>query len=75
MYDHWMAMALREQGWKTYLAPVSCKHYGGGTEVKKSEEYEIWAKEQGFRDASEVHSTGHAAFYERFRGQLPIRIN
>lgn len=73
MYDHWMAMSLREKGWKTYLAPVSCKHYGGGTEVKKSAEYETWAKENGFDGISDVHIKGHQAFYERFRGQLPIR--
>jgi len=74
MYDHWMAMALREKGYKTYLAPISCKHNGGGTEVGMSDAYEIWAKEQGFREASEVHSKGHVAFYERFRGQLPVRV-
>lgn len=75
MYDHWMAMVLREKGYKTYLAPVSCKHFGGGTEVKMSEEYETWAKENGFESASAVHTEGHLAFYERFRGQLPVRVN
>lgn len=75
MYDHWMAMALREKGYKTYLAPVSCKHYGGGTEVKMSESYEQWAKENGFDGISDVHTRGHAAFYQRFRGQLPVRIH
>lgn len=75
MYDHWMAMALREKGYKTYLAPVSCKHWGGGTEVKMSKEYEEWAIENGFESASDVHTKGHLAFYERFRGQLPIRVN
>ncbi len=72
MYDHWMAMALRELNYETWLAPISCRHFGGGTEVKQSEKYETWAKENGFRDASEVHPRGHLAFYERFRGQLPV---
>lgn len=75
MYDHWMAMALREKGYKTYLAPVSCKHFGGGTEVKRSEDYENWARENGFNDISDVHTKGHEAFYRRFRGQLPVRIH
>lgn len=74
MYDHWMAMVLREHGWKTYLAPVRCKHYGGGTEVKKSEEYKTWANENGFDSINDVHTQGHLAFYNRFRGQLPIRV-
>src|SRR3954469_2520195 len=33
MYDSWMAMAVREQGYRTYLAPVNCRHSGGSTEV------------------------------------------
>jgi len=74
MYDSWMAMAAREHGYRTYLAPVSCRHSGGATEVGMAAEYEKWAKEQGFHDASAVHTEGHTAFYERFRGQLPIRI-
>lgn len=75
MYDHWMAMVLREKGYKTYLAPVSCKHFGGGTEVKMSENYERWAQENGFNGISDVHTKGHEAFYDRFRGQLPVRIH
>lgn len=74
MYDHWMAMALREKGYETWLAPIYCKHYGGGTEVKQSEKYETWAKENGFNEISDVHKKGHEAFYKRFKGQLPIRI-
>lgn len=74
MYDHWMAMALREKGYKTYLAPVLCEHYGGGTEVRRNEDYETWAKENGFDGSSDVHTKGHQAFYSRFRGQLPIRV-
>jgi hypothetical protein len=75
MYDHWMAMSLREEDYKTYLAPVSCKHYGGGTEVRKSELYDTWAQENGFDGVSDVHTKGHEAFYQRFRGQLPIRVH
>lgn len=75
MYDHWMAMALREKGYKTYLAPVSCKHHGGATEVGMADKYEEWAIENGFGSASEVHTKGHLAFYERFRGQLPVRVS
>ena len=74
MYDSWMAMAAREHGFKTYLIPVSCAHSGGRTEVGMAGEYEKWAIENGFKDASEVHTRGHLAFYERFRGQLPLRI-
>jgi hypothetical protein len=74
MYDSWMAMAAREHGYRTFLAPVNCRHFGGTTEVGMAKEYEKWAIENGFHDASAVHTEGHFAFYERFRGQLPIRI-
>jgi hypothetical protein len=74
MYDSWMAMVAREHGYSTFLAPVNCRHSGGATEVGMAAEYEIWAKENGFKDSSEVHVKGHEAFYGRFRGQLPIRI-
>lgn len=74
MYDHWMAMVLREHEYSTYLAPVSCRHFGGGTEVGMADKYEEWAKENGFNDGSDVHTQGHIAFYQRFRGQLPIRV-
>jgi hypothetical protein len=74
MYDSWMALAVREHGYKTFLAPVNCRHSGGATEVGMAAEYEDWAISNGFKDSSEVHVKGHSAFYERFRGQLPIRI-
>lgn len=74
MYDSWMAMAVREHGYRTFLAPVNCRHQGGATEVGMAEEYEKWAKENGFKDGSDVHTQGHIAFYERFRGQLPVRV-
>lgn len=73
-YDHWMAMTAREHGYKTFLAPVSCRHSGGSTEVGMSKEYEEWARENGFYDASEIHVKGHEAFYSRFRGELPVRV-
>lgn len=74
MYDSWMVMAAREQGYSTFIAPVNCRHSGGATEVGMAGEYEKWAKENGFKDGSEIHTKGHSAFYERFRGQLPIRV-
>jgi GT2 family glycosyltransferase len=75
MYDSWMAMAAREHGYRTFMAPVNCRHQGGATEVGMTAEYEKWAIENGFKDGTDVHTQGHLAFYERFRGQLPIRIN
>lgn len=74
MYDSWAAMRIRELGYQTYMAPVSCKHYGGQTEVGMVEEFNKWAIRNGFKDGNDVHVQGHANFYKRFRGQLPVRI-
>ncbi len=74
MYDSWAAMRMRELGYSVYMAPISCKHSGGGTEVSMAGEYEAWARANGFKDIDDVHVQGHHSFYNRFRGQLPVRI-
>lgn len=75
MYDSWAAMRMKELGYNVYVAPVSVEHFGGRTEVGMNEQYQVWCKDQGFKDGTDLHEQMHKIFYERFRGKLPVRVD
>jgi hypothetical protein len=74
MYDSWAAMKCARYGYRTMMAPTSCTHAGGQTEVGMSEKYLVWCRNQGYKDGDDLHKDMHRIFYDLFRGELPVRI-
>ena len=74
MYDAWIACRAAELGIRTVMVPVNCHHAGGGTSVRRAEEFEALMKREGYTDGGDVHSKAHEFIYNRFRNVLPLTV-
>lgn len=75
MYDAWVSCMAARLGWETWVLPLPCHHEGGGTSVKRSDEYELLVRAAGYRDGQDLYDKAHRRIYEEFRDVLPIRTD
>jgi hypothetical protein len=72
MYDAWMACAMEEIGYRTWMVPTRCKHRGGETSI--GARYHEKLAEAGWKNDTEVHKAAHKVIYERFDEVLPLTV-
>ncbi len=71
-YDAGLGALAARYGWECWYLPLRCRHYGGQTAVGDVG-YQAWAKTQDVNGDQGFWQRAHAAIYEAFRDQLPLR--
>lgn len=68
MYDNDICLESHYAGFKNFVLDLDCVHHGGMTSTR-----EKWAEKMGTTDL-DVHRAAHVAFYDKWRGKIPVGV-